>query len=79
MANPGGWMIHGVSIGTEAVEAQSLNETEEAASRTPAAAQEQSSKVRPVNASSPAPTASAPTGSRIIPAASGPVPVRPKR
>ena len=73
MANPGGWMIHGVSIGTEAVEAQSLNETEETTNRTSAASPEQSSKVRQVNAISPAPTASAPTGSRVIPAVSGPV------
>jgi hypothetical protein len=69
-ANPGGWMIHGVSIGTESAEANSRNETEETANRTPSAPPEQSPKIRQVNATSPAP-ASGPPASRVVPAASG--------
>ena len=77
MANPGGWMIHGVSIGTESAEAQARTETEETARSTPAAAQEQSSKVRPVNASQTEPESSPPR-TRIIPA-SAPLSIRPKK
>ena len=75
MANPGGWMIHGVSIGTVAAEGQSRNETEETVSRSPA--EPNAAKVRPVNAVNPEPESSTPR-SRMIPA-SAPVPVRPKK
>lgn len=75
MANPGGWMIHGVSIGTVAAEGQSRNETEETASRSPAAAEPQPAKIRPVNAVNPEPESSPPR-SRMIPASA---PVRPKK
>jgi len=77
MANPGGWMIHGVSIGTVAAEGQSRNETEETVSRSPASAEPNAAKVRPVNAINPEPESSPPR-SRMIPA-SAPTQVRPKK
>ena len=77
MANPGGWMIHGVSIGTVAAEGQSRNETEETVSRSPASAEPNAAKVRPVNAVNPEPESSPPR-SRMIPA-SAPTQVRPKK
>lgn len=72
MANPGGWMIHGISIGTEAAEARSRNEVEETTNRTTTSSEDPSSKVRQASASSLTPT-SAPASSRVVPAASGPV------
>lgn len=78
MANPGGWMIHGVSIGTEAVEAQSRNEVQESASQSSAAAEQLPSRVRPISTSNPEPE-SAPPRTRMIPASSAPASVRPKR
>ncbi len=81
MANPGGWMIHGISIGTATVEAKSRLEeevAEEAMDETPAAATPPRSAIRPASAGKAGPPIS-PTGNRSTPAAASPTSARPKR
>lgn len=73
-ANPGGWMIHGLSIGTAAAEAQTTDEVEVPVTSPSVAADEQL-KVRAANTGN-APVAPA---SRVAPASGGPVPLRGKR
>ncbi len=75
MANPGGWMIDGVSIGTEQVEAKSRNEADETANRAPAEGQRQTPKNRPVKNSEPSSQGVKPASGLARP----PVQVRPKR
>lgn len=81
MANPGGWMIHGISIGTATVEAKSRLEeevAEETLDEAPSAATQPRPTVRPTSAGKAGPPVS-PTGNRSTPAAASPTSARPKR